>query len=626
VLLAVDPVRAITAGELALLGVEAPQDSVWRALVRAMWLHPTVADTIQAVMTSESTQQVVADRAQLGRTVDGGIVVRTVPDVRGREQVREDVSDLLDVRAARRQAELKLAAALADAAPRLSESEREAIGQFASTFVRANLTTNAAESDLRRRHAAESVPPLIVRARRGEIVLRPGEMMTQRHHLLARAMRIQQADDMRTRAAFGTAFFVGLCCLVVYLFGARRVFRRSLRPKDLLFLSVVLLLELTSIVAADAIGPMLPTGIPSSVVYFAVPMALGAMVVRLMLTPDVALLFAVLAALLCGVVVEPGLNFAVVAVLAALTGAAGVSRAQRRSTMMLAGVGAGLVGAFAALTLELFRGALVGRELMYLVGAALSGGVISGVLLVFVAPLLEWAFGYLTDQRLARFADLNHPVLKDLIVHAPGTWHHSVRVAELAEAAAQAVGARTLMARVMALYHDIGKMKQPQLFLENQKGDNPHARLPPMKSAEALRAHVTDGVATARAGGLPEQVVAAIVEHHADNLMEVFYQKAVQTVGDEAGPVDARAFQYAGQPPSSRESAIVMLADQVESAVRSMENPTAEQLADLVDWVVHRASADGTLDECDLSLKDIARLRNALADALLVMHHQRAAE
>lgn len=620
---AAEPVRAVLAGELALVGIEAPPEDVWRAIVKAIWIAPGVLDGLHDRLAESLAAPVVAETSTLARDAAKGIIVRAVPTRVGGER-RLDVEGVADVVTARTRAAADIAASLVAQASGLTQAEAELIGAFATAIIRPTLTFNAAETDLRRRQDAEAVPPVIVRAHRGEIVLRPGEVITPRHRLLVQAMKIQQAGDMRTRAVLGTGFFVGLLCLVVYLFGARRVFRSRLKTRDIAFLSTLLLVDLLGIVAADAAAPFLQArapGIPPTVLFFAVPVALGAMTARVTLPPEVALLFSLVVALLGGVVVEPGMSWAVVAVVTSLTAAAGVSRSQRRATLLLAGLAAGIVGACAALTLELFRGALVGVELAWLLGATVAGGILSGVLVVVVTPVVEALFGYVTEQRLYRLADLNHPLLKDLIVHAPGTWHHSMRVAELAAAAATSVGASPILARVMALYHDVGKMKQPQHFGENQKGDNPHDRLPAEQSSDLIRAHVTDGVALALDHGLPRAVIAAIEEHHVDNVLEGFYAKA-RAAAEPGAVVDVARFRYQGRPPQTRESALVMLADQIEAASRSLDEPSPERLASLVDVFVSRAIADDTLLECDLSLRDLGRARDALRRALLKVHRK----
>lgn len=625
-LAAADPVRAVLAGELALAGVEAPSAEAWSAILKAVWLVPSVLDGLNEVLARVLAEPVVAEQTTLARDAGRGILVRPVPSKVGGEHLL-GVASVLDVTAARARAERELAVLLRAQVPDLSTVEANAVARFAASIVRPTLTYNASETDAYRRRASHGVPPVVVRAYRGQIVLRPGALITPQHQLLIQAMGFQQADDMRTRAVVGTCFFVGLLCLVVYLFGARRVFRRTLRVRDIAFLSSLVLVELLGIVAADAAAPVFEAyapGIPPRVLFFAVPMAMGAMVARLTLPPEVALLLTLVVALLGGVVVEPGMAWAVVAVVASLTGAAGVSMSQRRSALLLAGLAAGAVGAFAALTLELFRGALSGVELVYLLGATVVGGILSGLLVVVVTPAVEALFGYVTERKLYRFADLSHPLLKDLIVHAPGTWHHSMRVAELAEAAARSVGASPVLARVMALYHDVGKITLPQHFSEDQKGDNPHDRLPPEQSAALILKHTDDGVALALEHGLPRVVIDAIEEHHMDNVVESFHARAVASSTPGSRP-DIAAFRYRGRPPQTRESALVMLADHIEAAARALETQGPRELRGVVEAFFNRAIAEDALTACDLSLRELGRAREAMQRALLRVHRQEEA-
>ncbi len=616
---ALDDVRAVVAGELAAVGLEAPRDDQWRALLTVLWQAPGAADAVGAVVTASLLDPVV-------QSLPSTPTELRVRGLGSQEEQTVDIADVLTLPVARQRFEQRLLAAVLDVAPVAPPSfaaNMRLVSTWLAAMLAPNLTWNAAETEGRRRLAAERVPPTIVRAWRGETVLRPGEVITARHQLLAQAMVVQQANELRTRAMVGTAFFVALVTGVVYLFGARRVFQRRLRSRDVVFLGVLVVAELGLLVVADVASPFAVAGIPgvqATMLAFALPVAFGPMCVRLTLPPDVAMLFALVVALLGGVVVEGGMQWAVVTTLSSMTAVAVVTGGPRRWTVLLAGGAAGLVGAFAALTLELFRGALSGAELFTLLGACLLGGVSSGVVAVVCVPVVERLFGYVTDQRLYRLADLNNPLLKDLIVHAPGTWHHSVRVAVLAEKAAGAVGAHALLARVMSLYHDVGKISQPLSFRENQHGDNPHDRFAPEDSASVLRGHVEEGLALAREHHLPSAVAAVIAEHHADTLMEAFFDKAKQRA-QQAGlahSVDERTFRYTGQPPQTKESAIVMLADQIESVARSLEpdDVTPQRLGAVVDHFVNRALTTDLLASCDLSLKELERARAALKTAL----------
>jgi putative nucleotidyltransferase with HDIG domain len=617
-----EDVRAIVAGELSELGLEAPPDAEWRALFSVLWWAPAAADAL-ATTTSHALQEPIV--ASNGGP-PAGIEQLRVRGVRSGEERSVDVNDVNDVKEARLRLEHTIRAVLAELGPPSPAGEWNrsvvSVARWLSSHLQANLTWNAAETEHRRQDAADRVPPVIVRAWRGETVLRPGEVITERHQILVRAMMLQQEDGLRTRATVGTGFFVALVVSVVYLFGAKRVFQRRLRHRDVMFLGAMLGLEIVLLLVADVASPWVVASVPwvqPAMLAFALPIACGPMVVRLTMPPDVALLFALVVALLGGVVVEGGMAWAVTTTLGAMTGVAIVSDGARRLTPLVAGLGVGVVGVGAALTLELFRGALTGTALLALLGACLVGGIGSGLVALVCVPLVEDVFGYVTNRRLSRLAHLNQPLLKDLIVHAPGTWHHSVRVAVLAESGASAVGGNPLLARVMSLYHDIGKISRPQSFRENQTTtENPHDRLAPEESAAILRGHVEEGLALAREHALPSAVAAVIEEHHGDSFMEGFFEKARARQRESGGDaVDEAVFRYRGRRPHSKESAIVMLADHIESAARSLKDePSDERIAELVDAVVNRSLTAGVLTMCDLSLRDLERARIALKGSL----------
>lgn len=628
-----EPVRAQLAGELALVGVEAPRDVEWRALASALWRFPGVTGEVTAAVRDALSAPVVGDLALLALDESRGIVVRRVSaGVRPAERLFETLDEVRDLEQARVGLIAELRQRLLDAAPGLSEEDAHQVAGLASSLVRTTLTYNATESELRRQEAADAVPPELVRARRGEMVLRPLEVIDRRHLIVLGAMEAQQGEQMRTRAAVGTGAFVLFLCFIVYRFGVRGVFRRHLAVKDLVFLGALLLLGLLALYGADRLyAPVVdrwPTA-PALALLCAVPIAFGAMQVRLCLSADVALLFALLVALLGGVMAEPGTTWTIVALVSSMTGAAVAGRAEHFPALLLAGLAAGLAGSAAAVTLEAFRSALDATQLLWLGGAALGGGLLAGALTAAFTPLVEGVFGYVTPLRLRALCDLNQPLLKDLIVHAPGTWHHSMRVAHLVVEAAHAIGADKALARAMALYHDVGKIKQPQYFLENLQGrENPHDKLAAAASAEILLDHVEHGAELARQHSIPRVVSAVIEEHHADNRMELFLQRArselrrdegVALSSEQEESIDA-AYRYGGPSPRSRESALVLLADQIEAATRSLEEPSADELRDVVDHFIDRALIEDLLVRCEIAMCDLDRVRDAFWRGLLDLH------
>ena len=249
--------------------------------------------------------------------------------------------------------------------------------------------------------------------------------------------------------------------------------------------------------------------------------------------------------------------------------------------------------------------------------------IVSGIL-----PMLESAFALTTKISWLELSDLNHKLLKRLQLEAPGTFSHSLSVAALAESAAEAVGANSIMCRVCAYFHDVGKLKKPDYFIENQGEVNPHDSITPTMSALVIIAHVKDGVDFALKYKLNPKIIRVIQEHHGDSLVYYFYRKAQEKAGKPENPEDAvevceKNFRYPGPIPSSKESAIVSLADAVESASRSLGKPTPQQLAALVDDIVSSRLADGQLDDCDLTMKDLSKIRESFTKTVRSMLHSR---
>jgi len=306
--------------------------------------------------------------------------------------------------------------------------------------------------------------------------------------------------------------------------------------------------------------------------------------------------------------------------LAGLVGIYGVHRAERVNRYLLAGAGVAFVSFVGVLLFWLLD---PGREVLDLPWALLTtslGGLLSAVITVGAFIVLGLLFGITTRVQLMELAQLSHPLLRRLQAEAPGTFHHCVVVSNLAERAADLVGADSLLARVGCYYHDIGKMMRPSFYIENQlEGRNPHERLDPYTSARIISAHVAAGMELARKYRLPAQVRAFISEHHGTRLVTYFYRKASQENPD----VDSRLFAYTGPKPQSRETAIVMLADSAESVVRSSRDRSPERIDALVDAVISERLGEHQLDECDLTLRDLKVIGESFKVTLRGIYHRR---
>jgi putative nucleotidyltransferase with HDIG domain len=250
-------------------------------------------------------------------------------------------------------------------------------------------------------------------------------------------------------------------------------------------------------------------------------------------------------------------------------------------------------------------------------------GLIGGLALMAILPFAEWATGSLSDITLIEYGS-HHELLDVLRDETPGTWNHTIMVADLAESAARAIGAEALFCRTAALYHDIGKTRDPNVFAENQRGVSPHARLSPQKSAEKIIAHVTDGLDLAKQYRLPAPLRAIIAEHHGTSLVRFFFAKAADGITDPAELEKLKKkFRYPGPPPSTRESGIIALADTIEAAARSMPDLDEAGINNLVFKLIADRIEDGELNECTLTLAELALVRESFANTLVSRHHKR---
>lgn len=262
--------------------------------------------------------------------------------------------------------------------------------------------------------------------------------------------------------------------------------------------------------------------------------------------------------------------------------------------------------------------------IMYSLGYAGINSVVSAILAMGFLPVFEWFTRITTDQTLLEWADPNRPLLKRLAMEAPGTYAHSINVANLAEAAAGAIGANGLLCRVGVYYHDVGKMQKPQYFIENQPGgNNPHDDLEPAASAAIVRAHVTEGERMAREAGLPEVLVDFITEHHGTQEISFFYERVKEDAGTGQVEVDPAEFRYPGPRPRSRETAIVMLADSIESATRTLDDPTPDRLRELIEVIVETKLERGQLEEAPLTLRELGVVKDQFLKVLVGMYHRR---
>jgi hypothetical protein len=493
-------------------------------------------------------------------------------------------------------------------------------------LLRPNLTFNQSETEKRRQESAAAVSPVLSQVKRGEMIVREGERVSAEQ---ARILRIMQGDPADLLKTVRTA--AGLWLAIVLLFYTMHKFARAnirkYRPdlRDLLFLATVFVsafaLAKVGIFIASAMQSAFPY-IDSVCYYYALPFAAAAMLVRIVLNSETALVFSVLFALLIGLLFGDNIFISIYVLIGSLVAAHSVKYCMSRSSLFRAGLILSVVNMAAVGAIHAVAAQPYDSQFLYRIGFAFCGGFVSALLVNGTIPLAEAVFKYTTDFKLMELANMNTPILRELMIQAPGTYHHSIMVGLLVENAAESIGANPLLARVAAYYHDIGKIRKPLYFAENLKNQgNKHDKLAPSMSALILISHVKDGVELARENKLGSVLIDIIRQHHGTSLIKFFYDKAQQQSKGEA--VNEQDYRYPGPKPQSREAALIMLADAVEAAGRTLSNPTSARIQGMVQKIINKIFIDGQLNECDLTLKDLHKIAKSFNRILVGIFHQR---
>jgi putative nucleotidyltransferase with HDIG domain len=427
--------------------------------------------------------------------------------------------------------------------------------------------------------------------------------------------------------AIGASLLVILLLSFLFAFATGNIRKFSPNDRDLLLLTLLLVILMIatkgSLALFPVIGQALPE-IPTIAYLYGIGVPAGAMLVRIVLNSETALVFSLLSSAYGGWLMENSFFFTLYFFLGSIVGAHSVGFAEDRAILIRAGAKVGIVNGLMILCESLIRHEWIWTQLGFKVFFGFFGGVFAGIFVLGVLPIVEWIFGYTTNSKLLELANLNHPLLKRMILEAPGTYHHSIVVSTLAETAAREVNAHPLLARVSAYYHDIGKIDKPLYFIENQGNrENRHEKLAPSMSSLILISHVKEGLELARQYGLGEKISQIIQQHHGTSLISYFYQKAKEKEDPAFDPVVEANFRYPGPKPQTKEAALVLLADAAEAASRTLQDPTPARLQGMVQKIINQNFADGQLDECELTLKDLHRIARSFSFILAGIYHQR---
>ncbi|MEW6664682.1 MAG: HDIG domain-containing metalloprotein [Thermodesulfobacteriota bacterium] len=598
-------------------------------LFRVLLKHgfPTeVEEAVSRVLAGIYEKGVVTNRGLLKGQIDrGGIILHEI--LTKRESAVTDINRFYDLERARS----FLRTQVNPVKEMLSASElADPVLKLATFFLVPNLTFNQRETELRREAARQAVKPTYYKIKRGEMLVREGERIGQEHLVkLSEEMQPGHRIDLISRVP-AMAVLLGALLSAIYLVGLSGIHPTRSDVRYLIFNAACLfgffLILWTCGFVAEGLARDLPH-ISSRSLLFALPVPCAAMLVSVFQGLRVAVAFSLVLSVLGALITGGKVEFFIYFFVGSLVAAHGVRNCSERGILIKTGLLVGLVNVFLSLSVGTIHESLYTWENLVASVSGFAGGVLCGVIATGVLPLVEMGFGFTTDIKLLELSNLDQPLLRDLMVQAPGTYHHSVIISNMVEATAKAVQARPLLAKVSAYYHDIGKMTKPLYFIENQMGgENKHEKLAPSMSGLILISHVKDGVELAKEHKLGREIIDIIQQHHGTTLITYFYQKAKDRMaarGERSSDVKEEDYRYPGLKPQTKEAGLVMLADMVEAASRSLVDPTPARIQGMVQKIINNVFSDGQLDDCELTLKDLHEIAKSFNKTLSGIFHHR---
>jgi putative nucleotidyltransferase with HDIG domain len=508
----------------------------------------------------------------------------------------------------------------------LSDTERQLAAELIAPLLLPNSSFSEELTNQRRDAAAAATAPVVDHFVQGEVIVRAADKLTDVDVARIHALGLDQASP-DIAGVGGWLLLTGL--LVMLLLGWIWRFRRAFWHRN----NVLTLLALLVVIATFALK--LTAG--RAAMPFALPVAAIGLLVTVLLDAEAGILVTAILAIVAGAVNGPSLELGAYVLLGGLGGILAVRRGDRLAAFLQAGVAVFIVQAVVVAAFSLL-GERDPTGALQLVAAAAISGAAAAVAAIGSFAVLGSVFGLLTVFQLLELGNPSQPLLRRLLIETPGTYHHSLMVGNLAERAAEVIGADPLITRVAAYYHDIGKLANPAAFIENQAGgENVHDQLAPVDSAQILKQHVADGIDLAYQARLPKPLIAFIPQHHGTAIMSYFHARAREQAAEPFGGletgegqqaaegVDSRRFRHAGPKPQSREAALIMLADGVEASVRSLASRDEPAIRAMVQRIIAERMEDGQFDDCDLTLRDLKRIEDAFVAQLLGMYHQRVA-
>lgn len=597
------------------------QDATLLALEKDNYSEKT-ENAVCAILNDISRMTTIGNYDVFMREAMRGITLRNIKTQN--EQAITDFKDFKDINQVKEAAAEALAEKLKGADQKLILAATDLV----QNLIKPNITLNNNETLTRKAAARNNVKPVLYQIKAGEMLLREGEPITETQLLKLNAMGGQFTPLTKFLKSLGMAGLIFMLLISsYYVFFRKRLRKDANINRQVLFMTTIFVTFFVFTQASWIISEVLAqTGyeIAARNFFYCLPLAAAPMIVCQFLNWRAAAPFAIISATAYALVFD---NSIIVFIYFFVTGTIAaylIYGNYDRKNFAVISIKIALLNVVMVLILALYNSDFSAGSIGISVILALINGILTPMITMGITPLIEFAFSYNTNMTMLELANLDRPLLKRLILEAPGTYHHSILVGSLAESAASEIGANPLVAKVGGYYHDIGKLNKPTYFIENiSRSQNKHDKLSPSMSSLILQAHVKDGVEMAKEYKLGKAIEDIIKQHHGTSIIRYFFEKAKSLRTDDMPEVDIEDYRYPGPKPQSKEGALVMLADVIEASSRALQNPTSARLKGLVQKMINEIFADGQLSDCDLTLRDLHKIANNFHKMLCGIHHSR---
>ncbi len=499
---------------------------------------------------------------------------------------------------------------------------RELVQEIVRVVITPNKFLDQKATEDKRAQERETVKPVYIN--QGDVIVSKGDIITDEIY-----KRLKTAELLKEKANYwphvGLMLLVFILTMMIYLFIRQSTLSiRTNNAQLLMFVLIFAINILTMKVVALGQNPEYPY------IGYLAPVAIGSMLITILLNSQLAFVASVLFSIMSSIIFNMhgtqlfDYRYGLVTLVICFASVFVIQKASQRSSILKAGIVISFIAMMTIISLILLEDSITRRDMLFSLSFAAASGILTAVFVIGLLPFFETAFGILSPLKLVELSNPNHPLLRKLLTETPGTYHHSIMVGNLAESAAESIGADGLLCRVGSYYHDIGKTKRPSYFIENQTNiENPHDKIEPALSKSIITAHARDGVEMLKEYNIPKPIRDIAEQHHGTTLLTFFYHKARKQAEEEGREVEELDFRYEGPKAQSKEAAVVGIADCVEAAVRSLRNPTIEQIDTMVRKIIKSRLDDGQFNDCDLTLKELDTIAKTLNESLLGIFHSR---